>query len=142
MGTDPISGTLRAVRSAFPIAAALLLCVPLAAAEDALDWVDIEDPAELHALHANKTFRGKDDRDRPWVVHYRADGRGVMLFDGGRYRRSWEINGKDHVCVNTQFDRRCFRFQRHASKPATYRQINVGNDEATEFTVEDGTPGF
>jgi hypothetical protein len=130
------------VRIGFPIAAALLLCVPLAAAEDALDWVDIEDPAELHELHANKTFRGKDDRDRPWVVHYRADGRGVMLFDGGRYRRSWEINGKDHVCVNTQFDRRCFRFQRHASKPATYRQINVGNDEATEFTVEDGTPGF
>lgn len=127
---------------ALTIAAALLLCAPPAAAEDAEHWVDIEDPAELHALHSNKTFRGTDDKDRPWVGHYRSDGRGVVLFEGGRYRRSWEVNGKDHVCINTQFDRRCFRFQRHASKAATYRQINVATDQADEFTVEDGIPKF
>jgi hypothetical protein len=130
------------VRIGFPIAAALLLCVPLAAAEDAPDWIDIDDPAELHELHANKTFKGKDDHDRPWVGHYRSDGRGVMLFEGGRYRRSWEVNGSEHVCINSQFDRRCYRFQRHASKPATYRQINVADDQAMEFTVEDGIPNF
>jgi hypothetical protein len=45
----------------------------------ASDWQDIKDPQALKGLYSNTTFKGKDWMDRPWVGHYRADGRGVMI---------------------------------------------------------------
>jgi hypothetical protein len=68
------------------VAAALLaFSAPPTQAQDAKDWVDIKDPQELRALYSNNTFKGKDWMDRPWVGHYRSDGQGVILFEGGRY---------------------------------------------------------
>jgi hypothetical protein len=52
------------------------------------------------------------------------------------------LKGKDQVCVQTQFDRRCFLFQRHSSKAATFRSINVANDLAVAFVAEEGVPKF
>lgn len=81
------------------IAALLVLGVPPAGADDAKDWVDIKDPQTLRALYSNKTFKGKDYLDRPFVGHYRADGQGVMLWQGTRVPRIWEMKGNDQVCV-------------------------------------------
>jgi hypothetical protein len=128
------------MRIAVAAGALLLLASPPAFSQG--DWVDIKDPAELRALYSNKTLKGKDWMDRPWVGHYRADSHGVMLFEGGRYPRTREVSGKDQVCVQTQFDRRCFLFQRHRSKAATFRSINVANDLAVEFVAEEGVPKF
>jgi hypothetical protein len=114
----------------------------LAGAALATEWEDIKDPAALRALYSNKTFNGKDWMDRPFVAHYRADGKGVMLFQGSKLPRTWAVEGKDRVCVESQFPRACFRFQRHASKPGTYRSINVANENAVVITVEDGIPQF
>jgi hypothetical protein len=97
----------------------------------------------LRALYSNKTFKGKDWMDRPWVGHYRADGRGVMVtHDGSRIPRTWAVEGNNTVCVESQFPRACFRFQRDTSKPGQYRVINMANDMATVVTVEDGVPQF
>lgn len=109
----------------------------------AAEWEDIKDPAALRALYSNKTFKGKDWMDRPWTGHYRADGRGVLVtHDGSRMPRTWSVEGQNRVCVESQFPRVCFRFQRHAAKAGVYRSINAANDMATEFTVEDGVPKF
>lgn len=118
------------------------LCIATTFAHAQSDWVDIKDPKELHALYSNKTFKGKDWKDRPFVGHYRADGQGVMLLDGARIPRTWQVKGNDQVCVKLPWDSPCYRFQRHKAKAGTYRSINVANDEVTEFTVEDGTPKF
>lgn len=109
----------------------------------AAEWVDVDDPAALRALYSNKTFKGKDWMDRPWVGHYRADGRGVMVLqDGSRIPRTWAVEGKDRVCVESQFPRVCFRFQRDKANAGVYRAINVANDMATVIVVEDGIPQF
>jgi hypothetical protein len=109
----------------------------------AADWEDIKSPAELRALYSNKTFKGKDWMDRPWVGHYRADGRGVMVtHDGSRIPRTWAVEGADRVCIESQFPRACFRFQRDRSQAGVYRVINVANDIATVIAVEDGVPQF
>lgn len=121
-------------------ALSLLLAAPPTFSQG--DWVAIKNPAELRALYSNKTFKGKDWMDRAWVGHYRSDGEGVVLMDGARYPRTWQLNGNDQVCVQTQFERRCFRYERHRVKPATYRAINVANDQVAEFTAEDGVPKF
>jgi hypothetical protein len=109
----------------------------------AADWEDIKSPAELRALYSDKTFKGKDWMDRPWVGHYRADGRGVLVtHDGSRIPRTWAVEGADRVCVESQFPRVCFRFQRDKSQAGVYRSINVANDMATVIVVEDGVPKF
>lgn len=119
--------------------AALALAAPTAAS----DWQDIRDPQVLKGIYSNKTFRGKDWMDRPWAGHYRADGRGILVtHDGSRIPRRWAVHGNDQVCVESQFPRACYRFQRHVSKAGVYRVINVANDEMMEVTVEDGVPKF
>lgn len=119
----------------------LLRAVP-AISDEPKDWVDIKSANELQALYSNKTFKGKDWKDRPWVGHYRPDGQGVMLFEGGRYPRTWAIKGNDQVCATTTLRTTCYRFQRHKTKPGVYRNINVDNDMINEFVVEDGVPKF
>ena len=108
----------------------------------ASDWQDIKDPQALKQLYSNKTFRGNDYLDRPFVGHYRAEGQGIVLTQDMRIPRSWSVKGNDQVCVKLPWEVACFRLQRHALKPGAYRSINVANDMTTEFTVEDGVPQF
>jgi len=117
-------------------------CLATAVPVQASDWEDIKDPAALRALYSNKTFKGKDYLDRPFVGHYRADGQGVMISQGARVPRSWSVKGNDHVCVKLPWESPCYRFQRHTAKADVYRVINVANDMATVITVEDGVPQF
>lgn len=128
------------MRSAKLMAAALALAC--AGTTFAGEWVDIKDAKALRALYSNKTFKGKDFLDRPFVGHYRADGNGVLFADGAKMPRTWFIEGNDKVCIDSYLPRDCYRAQRHASKPGVYRLINLRNDIATEITVTDGVPNF
>jgi hypothetical protein len=125
------------------LTAGAALCLAAALPLQAAEWEDIKDPAALRALYSNKTFKGKDYLDRPWVGHYRADGKGLMVIhNGSRIPRTWAVQGKDQVCVESQFPRVCFRFQRDKAQAGVYRSINVANDMTTMFVVEDGVPQF
>ena len=124
------------------LTAGAALCLGVALPLQAADWVDVNDPKALRDLYSNKTFRGKDYLDRPFVSHYRPDGQGVMISESGRVPRTWEVKGNDQVCLKLPWDSPCYRIQRHTSKPGTYRSINVANDMKTEFVVEDGIPKF
>ncbi len=106
------------------------------------EWIDIKDPNELRALYSNKTFKGKDWMDRSWVGHYRADGAGIMILEGGRYPRTWEVSGSDQICVTTSMNRACYRFQRHKLKNISYRAFNEAGVKVSDFDVEDGVPKF
>lgn len=123
-------------------AAALALAGPSALAQDEKDWIDVRDAKELRALYSNKTFKGKDWMDRAWTGYYRADGKGIMITESGRFQRTWQVQGDDQVCVTMAMSNVCYRFQRHRTKPATYRALDLTNVKAAEFTVEDGVPKF
>ena len=49
------------------LAAGAALCLAAALPLQAADWVDVKDPKALRALYSNKTFKGKDYLDRPFV---------------------------------------------------------------------------
>ena len=133
---------MKSAITAFWAGALLSLAAMPSLGQSSADWVDIKSATELQALYSNKTFKGKDWMDRPWVGHYRSDGQGIMLFEGGRYPRTWQATGNDQVCVKALTGPACYRFQRHRTKPGVYRNINVANDNMVEFTVEAGVPQF
>jgi hypothetical protein len=116
----------------------LSLVLPAGAA----NWHDVDDPQSLRSLHSNKTFKGKDWMGRPIVIHYRADGQGLILWKGQRMPTRWEVQGRNLVCVVWSVRGECYRMQRHASKEELYRRIDVANDMAIEYMVEEGVPDF
>ena len=123
------------------IVTAMLVAVlpaPLSA-QSSSDWVDIKDPSELRALYSNKTFRGNG-----WVGHYRADGKGIVISQGGKPQpRTWEVKGNDQVCVTpSDGTASCFRFQRNRKKPNELVLINATSGFAATFTLEEGIPKF
>ena len=110
-----------------------------AVAQSPKDWVDIKDPQELRTLYSNKTFRGNG-----WVGHYRADGKGILIAQGGKPApRTWEVKGKDQVCATPEGGATsCFRFQRHRKNRNEVVLTNVKDGMSFNFTVEDGIPKF
>lgn len=108
-------------------------------AQSSSDWVDIKDPNELRALYSNKTFRA-----RVWVGHYRADGTGIFIYQGGKAQPvTWAIKGNDTVCAApTDGPANCYRFQRNRQKPNELVRTNVTTGFSNSFTLEDGIPKF
>jgi hypothetical protein len=108
----------------------------------AADWLAIDNPSELRALYANRTFKGKDWMDRPVITYYRADGAGLMLYKGTRIPVRWSVKGSDQVCVEWSAHKDCYLVQRHSTKTGTYRLIDVNTDVAAVYRIEDGIPNF
>ena len=121
------------------IAALGILAVPAASASD---WIEVEDPAALRALYANKTFKGKDWMDRPVTTHYREDGQGLMLFKGTQIPIRWAVKGRDQVCVVWSAHNDCYRVQRHKAKAGALRLTDVNTDVQAVYAVEESIPKF
>lgn len=108
------------------------------------DWVDIKDPDELRALYSNKTFRFiHAEVGKPAAVYYRADGKGVMVLMDRRYPRTWEIKGRDQVCINDDIrGHLCYRVLRNSKKPGEILLNPTNGGMGSFITVEDGIPNF
>lgn len=114
----------------------------LSAPATARDWLDIKEPAELRALYSDKTWRGKGADGIPFVGHYRADGMGVVIRAGARIPRTWEVKGRDQVCVTDTTGTNCYRFQRSKRDGKEIVGQHVTQHWIFQVTVEDGIPQF
>lgn len=115
-----------------------------ATAQSSKDWVDIKDPKELRALFTNKTHRGKGADGTPYVAHFNSDGRGLLLFVGQQYPRTWVVKGRE-VCITAATGPAsgtiCRTYQHHK----TNRNDIVGRTAEgwiNQFMVEEGIPKF
>jgi hypothetical protein len=124
---------------AFVTAAMVCMLSAPVMSQSTKDWVDIKDPNELRALYSNKTFRGNG-----WVGHYRADGKGILILQGGKPEpRTWEVKGSDQDCATTGSGAiRCSRFQRNTKNRNQMMLTFVSDGTSLNFTVEDGIPKF
>ena len=116
-----------------------------AAAQSSKDWVDVKDPKELRAIYSDKTFRGKDGNGAPFVAHFRSDGKGIAVDKDQRIPRTWEVKGKDQVCITITDAKttNCFRLQRNKKNRNEIVAQHVGGYPwILQFTVEDGIPQF
>jgi len=105
-------------------------------------WVDIKDPKDLRALHSNKTIKGKTRGEVAFVEHYRADGKGIRISAQQREPFTWEVRGKDLVCLSLPNDTECWRFQRSKKTPYEYVRRNPSTAFMAIIKVEDGIPEF
>jgi hypothetical protein len=119
----------------------MLLSAP-AIPQSSNDWVDITDPNELRALYSNKTLRGKDGNGMPFVGHYSADGRGILIQGERRTSRTWAVNGKDQVCATHASGTDCYTFRRHRKNRNEIVGRHVTQGWVFQATVEDGIPKF
>jgi len=128
-------------RKAMTVSAAFaLMCAGAAASE----WKKVDDPSELRALYSNKTYRfTHSEVNKPALLHYRADGKGLLVLDGRRYPRTWELEGRDQVCIRDEIrGRLCYNVLRNASDPAEVL-VNPTNGGMGSFMImEAGVPDF
>jgi hypothetical protein len=110
-------------------------------AQSLSDWIDIDDPNELRALYSNKTFRGRNWDGTPFIGHYRADGRGVLIMGNQRIARTWHVNANE-VCATDARTTSCYRYQRHRSNRNEIVARAVKDGRVVQFVVEDGVPNF
>ena len=109
------------------------------------EWVDIKDPKELSALHSNKTFRWLSVLPHPHLEHFRADGKGILIYtaDQRQIPCTWEVKGTDQVCVSSETGTKCFRFQHSKKNPDEYVKRSTDVEPIMMiFKVEDGIPQF
>lgn len=122
---------------------AAVLTGACATMDESKDWVDIKDPNELRAIYSDKTLNGyvTFDFSRPWVLYSRADGKGVIHFDGRQYDMTWEVSSDDQVCTKRPGNSTCYRFQKHRTRPGVYRAYNLSTQQyGGEITVQNGIP--
>jgi len=106
------------------------------------NWVDIKDPKDLRALFSNKTFRSTVG-GVPVVEHYRADGKGILVSGEMRTPCTWEVKGKDQVCISdARKGTDCCRFQRSKKNRDEYVRRCQYDSYMGTFIVEDGVPEF
>ena len=120
------------------------LCLAAAVPLQASEWEDIRDPAALRALYSNKTYRfNHSEVGKPATLHYRADGKGLLVLDGRRYPRTWEIEGSDQVCIRDDIrGRLCYRVLRNSQNPAEVLVNPTNGGMGSFMLMEDGIPQF
>ena len=103
-------------------------------------WIDVKDPKDLRTLHSNKTFRGTF-WDKPFVEHYRADGKGIWISAEQRLPFTWEVKG-DQVRVLYPNRTHNWQFQRNKKNVDEYVRRDPNMAVMQVIKVEDGIPEF
>lgn len=79
----------------------------------------------------------------PIVQHYRADGKGIFISGEQRTPQTWEVKGKDQVCISDEkIGTNCCRFQRSKKNRDEYVRRCQYDSYMGTFKVEDGIPEF
>ena len=117
---------------------AALAAVP-SFAQDQPYWIDITDPAELRALHTDKTHKVITGNNA--MAHYRADGSALFVYRGERTARTWTVRGNDQVCYSGQSFPGCRKFKRARTNPNDLQVVHEDGWDAL-IKVEDGVPRF
>ena len=105
-------------------------------------WIDITDPAELRALHTNKTHRGLTGEGyNSFQGYYRADGKALFVQGDKRVERTWEVKGSNQVCYGGDWFPGCRRFQRARTNSTEFNAIHA-DGWSVLFKVEDGIPQY
>jgi len=122
---------------------AAVLASGCATVDDSKDWVDIKSADELRAIFSNTTVKGHMTWDylRPYVLHSKADGTGMIDFEGRKTAMTWAVTGNDQVCLKFGSASPCLKYQRHATRAKTYRSFNPSTRQyGNDMTVTDGLP--
>jgi hypothetical protein len=118
----------------------ILLAVALLLAPSgyAQAWKPVDDPEALEALFSETVIEATLGGGSKAVARYNRDGTGVLEARGDRFDRTWEIRGRDQVCIGLGQPVNCCRVERNADSQDDYRALNLSTGESLVFTVRPG----
>lgn len=119
-----------------------LLSAP-ALAQSSGQWIEINNPEELRALHSNKTINGSLGTGSSYVAYYRPNGEALLIWKKERIPQTWVVKGNDQVCYSDkQFGARCYRFRRHKERRDDIVMERVSDNALSFPKIEEGIPRF
>jgi hypothetical protein len=128
---------------ALPIAMLVLMLLPGFNAH-ADEWKRVTGKEALEAIYSDVVQQGDLTRKAKWRTEYCANGTGILRSWGQVFPRTWRVVDDKRVCItsdgNTKVE--CFRYEKHTSKPNTFRGRDVVSRQVWEFTILDEEPAF
>lgn len=101
----------------------------------AADWKPVDDPASLRALFSDTVMQAALAGNELAEATYNADGTGELRAWGETFPRTWEIKGRDLVCLGMERQTKCFQLEKDAREADRYRATDIISGERVVFTV-------
>ena len=115
----------------------LYLAVLFSFAAHAQNWQLIDDPEALAELFSNTMMETTLKDGVNATAHYDSDGTGVVKAWGETFRRKWEIQGNDQVCIGLDGNPVCFRIERNTDNAEQFRAENLETGEILDLVITD-----
>jgi len=108
------------------------------------EWSPITGKESLEALYSDVVQEGDLTRKAKWRTEYCAKGTGILRAWGQVFPRTWRAVDDERVCVTSDANTKvvCFRYEKHTSKPNTYRGRDVVSKQVWEFSILDEEATF
>ena len=106
---------------------------PLAQAEN---WQAIDDAETLKSLMSDTVLEATLNDGNKATGEYNRDGSGVVKAWGGTFERTWEIKGKNQICISMETESTCFMMEKDADAQESYRAKNITTGELTVMTIK------
>lgn len=81
----------------------------LSASIQAETWKPIDDPKVLKSLFSDTVIEATLKEGVKATAIYKSDGTGVVKAWGDTFQRTWEIKGKDQVCIGMEDKTYCYQ---------------------------------
>jgi hypothetical protein len=103
-------------------------------------WEAIDNPEELAELFSDTEIETTLKDGVKATAKYSADGTGVVKAWGEKFKRTWNIEGNNRVCIGIAVDEEevCFTLERNADNLEQYRAQNLATGEVLELGITIG----
>jgi hypothetical protein len=106
-----------------------------AAVATAADWKPVDDPVDLRALFSDTVMQATLAGNERAEATYNADGTGELRAWGKVFTRTWDVRGRDLVCLGMELKTKCFHLEKDADQANRYRATDIITGERVVFTM-------
>ena len=105
----------------------------------AQNWEAVDDSQTLKSLFSDAVIVTTLKDGVKAEARYNRDGTGELRAWGDTFPRTWEVRGKDQVCIGISNDTICYKVERNADTQRQYRAKDLSTGEIFELTIESGS---
>ncbi|MBL4798782.1 MAG: hypothetical protein JKY50_15295 [Oleispira sp.] len=99
------------------------------------NWQAVNDASELKKLFTSTVFEATLKGGEKATADYNADGTGQLNAWGDSFKRSWEVQGDNQVCINIDNGQDCYTIEKNLDQPNQYRVTRTDQSETAIVTI-------